>query len=268
MIESQPERLPKRVSELLAARETVLRCLRQGPGEHLVYGRRQVRPHRGHRRGRAVEVGPDGCPAFVAVEDRRFGQQLKSYTRQRVLIRPPVDGQPLDLLRCDVIRRAKELARGGQPGRLHSLAEPEVREVDVIRPARMGVKEHVRWLDVPVHQAGGVRGIERGRHRRDDRRGPRRLQRALPAQQGADVSAAHESHCDEEHAAGLAGFVYRDDVRMVHRGRRPRLPGEALAEHRIGGHRGSHDLQRHQPAQALITSPVHHGHPAGTNLLF
>jgi hypothetical protein len=42
-------------------------------------------------------------------------------------------------------------------------------------------------------------------------------------------------------------------VRMVHRGRRPRLPGEALAEQRIFGHRGSHDLQRHQPAQALLS---------------
>lgn len=101
----------------------------------------------------------------------------------------------------------------------------------MIGPARLGVKQHVRWLDVPVHQVGGVRGIERGRHWRDDRRGPGRWQRALPAQQGADVSAAHESHRDEEHAASLAGFVDRDDVRMVHRGCRPRLPGEALAEH-------------------------------------
>ena len=55
---------------------------------------------------------------------------------------------------------------------------------------------------------------------------------------------------------------------MVHRGRRPRLPGEALAEHRIGGHRRSHDLQRHQQAQALIAGPVHHGHPARANLRF
>ena len=57
-------------------------------------------------------------------------------------------------------------------------------------------------LDVPVHQPGPVRRIQRRGHRGDEPRHPVRRQRALPVQHLAQVSAPDEPHRDEQHPAG------------------------------------------------------------------
>ena len=43
------------------------------------------------------------------------------------------------------------------------------------------------------------------------------------------VTVGHEPHRDVQHAVGLTGLVHRDDVRVVHCCRRPRLGDEPLA---------------------------------------
>ncbi len=211
---------------------------------------------------------PDGREALTAMERGLAGQQLEHRARQRVLVGPAVDRQALDLLGCGVVGGAEELPGRGEPQRhLRALAQPEVRQVDVLRPSRPLVQQDVRGLDVPVHQADSVRGVQRGRHRGDDRRDPVRWQRPLTAQQRPDVPAPHQAHGDEQHLADLAGVVHRDDVRVLDGRRRPRLPDEALPEHVVRAHRRRHDLQRHQPVQPLIARAEDHGHPARADLL-
>ena len=133
--------------------------------------------------------------------------------------------------------------------------------------AAAGVQQHVGRLDVPVHQIVLVGGVERRGHLADDRPDPVRGQRALPLQQRADVAALHVAHGDKEGAVGLAGLVDRDDVRVVNRGRRPRLADEPLPEPGVLGQRRGEQLQRDPPSQPLVGGPVDHGHPAQADLL-
>ena len=78
-------------------------------------------------------------------------------------------GRPFDLLRCDVIHGAEELAGGGQRAvGQRALAQPEVRQVGVAGKAGRAVQQDVARLDVPVHQAVRVRRLQPGGHLRDD----------------------------------------------------------------------------------------------------
>ena len=70
-----------------------------------------------------------------------------------------------------------------------------------------------------------------------------------------------------KHPAGLAGLVHRDDVRILDRRGRLRLPDKPAPEILIGRQRRAEDLQRDQAVQPLITRPEHHRHPARTHLL-
>ena len=138
----------------------------------------------------------------------------------------------------------------GRAAELH--CEPEVGQVDVAA----GVEQHVGGLDVPVHEAARVRGVERGGHRGDDRRRQLGLEPALAAQQRAQVLALDVAHDLEQHAVLLARVVDRDDVRMVQRRGDLRLRDEAAAEGRITGERGRDQLDGHVPVEREVGRPV------------
>ena len=136
----------------------------------------------------------------------------------------------------------------------------------MIGPPRPRIDQHVGRLDVPVDQPRRVRGVQRRRHGRDDGRGPGRRQRALAAQQAADVAAGHVAHRDEQHAACLARLVDGDDVRVIDRGRGPRLAEEPAPELLVGRQRRGQDLQRHRPVKPLVEGAEDDGHPARADL--
>ncbi len=81
-----------------------------------------------------------------------------------------------------------------------------------------------------MHQPEGMRGIQRRSHRREKRRRPPRRQTALPPDHHPQVTPGDETHGDEQDAVRLAGLVHRNDVRMIHRRDRPRLPQEPPTE--------------------------------------
>ena len=114
-----------------------------------------------------------------------------------------------------------------------------------------------------MHQPGIVRGIQRRSHRGDEGHRTPRPQGTLPAHHHPQVIPGHETHRDEQHAGRLAGLVHGDDVRMVHRRDRPRLAHEPLADHFVPGQQ----LQRHHPAQPLVTRAEHRRHPAHADQL-
>ena len=127
------------------------------------------------QRRRGLELGPHERHAVVPLERRLPGQHLHDSAGQRVLVGPAVDRLALDLLGRDVVERAEELAGGGERRRGERvLAEPEVGQVDVIGAPLGGVEQYVAWLDVAVHEAVGVRGVQRRGSLGGDRGGPGR----------------------------------------------------------------------------------------------
>src|SRR6266704_2406600 len=93
-------------------------------------------------------------------------------------------------------------------------------------------------------------------------------QRVVLLQERKHVAAGHQAHRDEQDAVRLAGIEDGHDVRMVDRGRDPRLPDEPAAERLVAGERGGQDLQRAAPAEALVEGAVDDGHaPSGEDLV-
>src|SRR5258707_15742141 len=119
-----------------------------------------------------------------------------------------------------------------------------------------------------MHEASAVRGVQRGRHLRDDLGRPPWWHGPGLADEGPHIAAAHPPHRDEQHTARLAGLEDRDDVRVVHRRCGARLPDETLPERLVGSQGRSQDLERDRAIQAFVVRAEHHGHAALADLLF
>ena len=267
MVRRQAEGTTQRVGELPAAGIPAGWFLGQRTGEDAIGRGRDILSPAGQRRRRLGQMGVHHREDLIAGEYRHAGQQLERGTCQRVLIRPAVHRPALDLLRRRVARRTQEMPGPGQPERQHTLAQPEVRQIHMVGAPRPHVQQHVRRFHIAVHQSRGVRGVQRRRHRGDDGRSLGRRQQARTAQQRTHVPARHVTHRDEQDPAGLTGLVHRDDVRILNRRGRLRLPDKPAPEILIGRQRRAEDLQRDQAVQPLITRPEHHRHPARTHLL-
>ena len=148
--------------------------------------------------------------------------------------------------------------RRGRPGLVEPPGEPEVGEIDVLRL----VEQDVRRLHVPVHEARGVRGVER---RRDlARRSPGLAPgRALPrSQERPEVGAVDEPHREVEAAVDVAGVVDRDHVRMLERHRELGLAGEPLAETLVQRESGATSLSATVRFEPQVVGAVDDAHPA------
>ena len=105
-------------------------------------------------------------------------------------------------------------AGGGEPGRVRVARDAEVDEVDEVLAAVVDADQHVGRLDVAVHEALGVRRVQRAGHLAHDPDSARRRQRALPREHLGEVGAVDQPHVDVELAVDLAVVVDRDDVRL------------------------------------------------------
>ncbi len=131
----------------------------------------------------------------------------------------------------------------------------------------VAVEEHVRGLDVAVHEAFRVRRVERMRHLRHDRERSTGLESAFVAEERTQVRALDEPHHQVQPAVELPGVVNRHDVWMLERHRELGLPREPLAEAFVGGELGRHHLQRHDPLQTEVARTVDDAHAALTDQL-
>jgi hypothetical protein len=129
--------------------------------------------------------------------------------------------------------------------------------------ARRGRDQHVRGLDVPVHEPASVRRIERARYLRDERKRLRGGKRPIP-EQLLEVLPLDVAHRNEDAPVGLARLVDRDDVRVVERGRELRLGQQPLAEALVLGEARREQLERHLPLQPPILGELDDPHAAAT----
>ena len=126
----------------------------------------------------------------------------------------------------------------------------------------LAAEQHVGRLDVAVHEAGGVRGVQRGADLDRDRSDAGGRQPALAREQRLQVGPVHVAHHEVEVARLLAGLVDRDHVRVVDRRGHARLALEALAEAGVGGAVRDDQLDGHRPAERELRRAVHDAHAA------
>ena len=163
----------------------------------------------------------DARDVGVARERNLAGQALIQHAAERIDVGTAVDRLSADALGRDVVDAADQLPALGQPLLAGDvLREPEVDQVGT-HAAALGGNERVGRLHVPVDQAAGVRGVERVGQLLGDRHRSLRRERALAAQQRAEVEPCDVAHRDVQHAVDVARVVDRHDARMLDRGRQP-----------------------------------------------
>ncbi len=219
--------------ERARARESVIRSLRHRLRYHVVDGLRQVGAVRRESRRRFHQVREHEGGVVLGVERRMSGEALEEHAAERVHVGPRVRDLTTELLGRRVVERPHELAGTGDARIARGpFGESEVGEVGVRSRFRASLTrdEHVRGLDVAVHEPLLVCGVEGRGDLADDPRCLSRLEPPLLAQQGAKIGALHVSHRDVQTTSGLAGLVDRDHVRVIDRGGELRLADETLSE--------------------------------------
>src|ERR1700730_10929119 len=256
---------PGGLDDLAAAAVALVRALGQHPAEHLINPGRQLGPQHRRHRGRLLHVRPDDRRVQVLLERHPPGQALIQHAPQRVLIRQPQHRRAPDLLRRHVVDRAQELPRRGQPATRHGvLGDAEVRQVDVIGIGVVAapLDQQVPRLHVPVHQPLAVRRVQRPRRLPDQEQGGRGQHPAALLDHLPQVRPGHVPHRDVQQVILGAHVVDGDHVRVVQRGRDPRLLQEPGPEHVIGGQLRRQYLQRDDAAQPEVLRLIDHAHPA------
>ncbi len=168
-----------------------------------------------------MDVRPEERDIGRARERGLPRQRLVEDAAERVDVRALVQGVTGDLLRCDVLERANDLARDRHTREgAGALREAEVAEVAVLAAGSLR-DEDVRGLDIAVHETLLVGGVERLGNLREEVDGALRLQCSVLGDDLRQIGSFDVAHREEEDAVLLPRLVDRDDVRMVERRRDP-----------------------------------------------
>ena len=187
--------------------------------------RRDVGPQRSDGRRRRRQHRVDERQRVRALERRPTGQHLVRDDAERPEIRPCVHRFAGGLFGRHVAGRAHRAAGARELRRRLAhldLREPEVEDFHLSRRRQ----HQVRRLEIAVDDAGGVCGVERVGHLRDDAGDLGHRQR--PAGEASRQRfALVVRHRDERLAGVVADLVDRRDVGMIERAGGARLPQQA-----------------------------------------
>ena len=203
----------------------------------------------------------------LALVGNLAGEHLEEHATERVDVSARVGVASGDLLRRHVVDGADDGSLRGQAGgRVRPLGHPEVRQVGVLGAIGDGDQD-VRRLDVAVHQALGVGGVERRGALREQIDRPARIERSRFTDDLAQVGADDVVHHEEHEPFLFSGVVDRDHVGVVDRRGDPHLAPEALPERRVIGQLGRQHLQRVDALQRDVRHPVDDPHAAAADQL-
>jgi hypothetical protein len=149
--------------------------------------------------------------------------------------------------------------------RVRQLRHAEVEQLHPFAPDRRLVRddEDVRRLEIPVHDAGLVRRLQRRGDLAGDRQRARRRQRAVVVHHLAEGAPLQELHDEVVQAVvGLAEVGDVHDVRVPDLVDRPGLLEEARHELGVRAHVGVQDLDGHPLADGRMDAEVHRPHAA------
>ena len=185
-------------------------------------------------------------------------------TAERVDVGAAVDRLAVDLLGGEVGGRAHGSALARRDALLvESPGQPEVGEIDML----VRVEQHIGGLDVAMDEAARVRRIQSVRDLAADGERAGRLERALRAEQRAQVGSLDVAHRQVEAPVDVARVVDRHHVRVLERHCELRLAREARTEALIQRELGRHQLQRDRPFQPQVVGAVDDAHPATADQL-
>ncbi len=252
------------LGELAAGRVAIVGLLGERALQRLVEDGGAVRE--GADRRRLLEaVREHELHVPVPAKRRAAARCLVERARQRVLVGAPVDApRRVRLLRRHVRERADDGADRGLPRRagVDHAHEAEVGQVGVA----VGVHQDVLRLDVAMHQARGVRGVERAGEALRGAGDLLGVEGAARLDEGLQVAPGDQPHGDERHAVRLVGLVHRHDGRVLERRRAPGLVAEARDEPLLGHELRADHLERdHAIRQARgAARAVHDAHAAAS----
>ena len=155
----------QRAPEIDRAAVTVVRLLRGRARDDVVEGLDELRALLARRRARVLDVRPELRHVVVLGVRDLANEHLVQHAAQGVDVGAAVDRRGLDLLGGDVIRRAHPCAGARQAA---DRPEPLGAGRGDLLVVGLAADQDVRRLDVAVHQATRVGGVERRGHRRDD----------------------------------------------------------------------------------------------------
>ncbi len=222
---------------------------------------RDVRRQRWHRVGQVLEDQFEGGPAL---ERQPPGQALVEDDPERVQVRRGGDRAGGGLFRGLVGGGAEHHPGDREPGVAAGAGDAEVGDDHVAVP-----HHQVGRLDVPVDDAGPVRGLQRGQHLQRQAQGLQDGQRAAPLQHRAQRLAGDQFHDQVgDRAGGGSGrrapgrhvlgrpagaeVVHADDAGVPQPGHHPGLVVEPLREAGFVQQRGFQDLDSHPAVEHLV----------------
>ncbi len=184
----------------------------------------------------------------VGLADERHppGEALVEHEPEGVDVGSTVEPSAPDLLGRQVLGGSHHHVVARQViAAVQSLGDAEVGEQD----AAIRRHEDVAGLDVTMHEAGLVRGVEGSRHAGPDVNRQFRAEPRLHVEELAEALAVDELHDDRLAAALLEYVVHGDDVRMGEPGDRDGLATKPLGDDRVGRQARLQPLQRHPPIE-------------------
>ena len=234
------------------------------PGQGVLSGqagdqRRNFRRHRRRQPWQWLLLVRHGNRQRLAVERELAGKALEGHDAQRVKIGRGLSGRTRNAFGRQVGGCSDQHPRLGEWRAACRLGDPEVGDLHL--PAL--ADQQVPRLDIAVHQASRMRGLQGGGGLSDQAHRARRIKRSIVQQPGQRWPVDQFHHqVGRIRCSDLAVVVYRRDARM---GQQPRIPGlgtEPGQAFLMSGVSGAQQLHRHRPIQHEVGSSPDLAHRA------